>query len=92
MKSIANVIICLVGTAKDSMFRCNTSSVVQIVVQIATALEYMHCKNFIHCDIKPGNVFIRPNNVAVLGDLGSCLFLEVTKIVMFMKIYWLLYP
>jgi serine/threonine protein kinase len=44
----------------------DTNSIIQ---QIATGLTYLHENNFIHCDVKPGNVFLDGTRV-VLADFG----------------------
>jgi serine/threonine protein kinase len=38
---------------------------------IAYTFEYMHSKNIIHSNVKPGNIFIETNGRWVLGDYGS---------------------
>ncbi len=38
--------------------------------QIASALSYIHSRNFNHLDVKPGNVLLDNNNNAVLIDFG----------------------
>ena len=37
---------------------------------VASGLSFLHEKNIIHCDIKPGNVIIAPNSPALIADLG----------------------
>jgi eukaryotic-like serine/threonine-protein kinase len=40
------------------------------IVQIADALQYVHNRNLIHCDIKPENILLGPANEAWLSDFG----------------------
>ena len=39
--------------------------------QVADALQYVHSKNRLHLDIKPGNIMIEKNNKAILIDFGA---------------------
>lgn len=38
--------------------------------QIAAALKYIHGKNILHLDVKPGNILLRDDREAVLIDFG----------------------
>ncbi|HWY85978.1 MAG TPA: serine/threonine-protein kinase [Gemmataceae bacterium] len=38
--------------------------------QVASALDFIHQKNLVHRDIKPGNILIDPGGQAKLADLG----------------------
>jgi serine/threonine-protein kinase len=42
----------------------------RILADIASALDYAHCRGVIHRDIKPSNIIIRPEGRAVLTDFG----------------------
>jgi serine/threonine protein kinase len=44
--------------------------VVQIGIKVAHALQELHRQHVIHLDIKPSNIFIRPDGTAVLIDFG----------------------
>ncbi len=37
---------------------------------IAAALEYIHSRGFVHCDVKPQNILLRDNGTPVLLDFG----------------------
>jgi serine/threonine protein kinase len=45
--------------------------VVNYLSQIAGAVGYVHSKNILHRDIKPGNIIITPDYHAILIDFGS---------------------
>jgi serine/threonine protein kinase len=43
----------------------------RFVAQMKSAIEKLHALGFVHCDIKPDNIFIDNNGNYVLGDLDS---------------------
>lgn len=42
------------------------------VEQLAEALEFIHDKGVIHCDLKPSNIFVSSSDDIRLGDFGQC--------------------
>src|SRR5207244_11937891 len=54
----------------DRFDKLSVGDAVHLVLDIARALEYLHSRNFIHRDIKPGNILITQSGVAKLADLG----------------------
>ena len=48
----------------------NELRAVQLVHQVAEALEHAHADGFLHRDIKPDNILVVDNGVAKLSDLG----------------------
>jgi len=47
--------------------------VLEIFVEVAGALHYIHCKGFLHSDIKPNNIIIAPDDTVKVIDMGqSC--------------------
>lgn len=45
----------------------------QRVEEIASALAYMHERGVYHFDVKPANILVGKNGLAILTDLGSCI-------------------
>lgn len=41
-----------------------------LMLQTAKALEYLEQHKLIHRDVKPGNIYVTPDNLAKLGDFG----------------------
>ena len=41
-----------------------------IFIQVASALQYMHTQDFIHSDVKPSNILLKPGPFAKLIDFG----------------------
>ena len=48
------------------------------LVQISSALEYIHARRVIHRDIKTQNLFLTGDNTVKMGDFGISKVLEST--------------
>lgn len=50
----------------------NPIRILDLLIRIARAIEFMHARQFYHCDIAPKNIFLNQNDYynPVLGDLG----------------------
>ncbi len=59
---------CLQDTLADG--RLDEESALQIVVEVAGALDALHARGLVHRDVKPGNVLWSEERGAVLIDLG----------------------
>lgn len=58
----------------DSLIKQNVnislSSILSIIKQISYALMFIHSKEYVHHDIKPGNILIDADGKALLSDFG----------------------
>jgi parallel beta-helix repeat protein len=48
----------------------------RLLLQLCDAVAYVHAQGFLHRDLKPGNVLIRPDGSPVIVDFGAALPLE----------------
>lgn len=53
--------------------RLDEEQALQIVLDVASALDVLHARGLVHRDVKPGNVMWSPERGAVLIDLGFAL-------------------
>lgn len=61
------------GTPVDRAFADRSPDLptrVRQVIAITDALEYAHQRQVVHCDIKPGNVLVRPDGRICVVDFG----------------------
>jgi serine/threonine protein kinase len=49
------------------------STILPVVLQIASALQYVHNQGLIHCDVKPENMLLGPLHEVWLSDFGIAL-------------------
>ncbi len=52
---------------------------IEIIKQIASAVDYAHLQNIIHRDLRPANVLLEKNNKVRIADFGISKLLENTK-------------
>jgi serine/threonine protein kinase len=53
------------------------SQAVSWVIQAAEAVEHAHQRRVVHCDLKPGNLLLRPDGAIVVSDFGLARSLSV---------------
>lgn len=58
------------GTIANNYFPTD-AFVSNVIIRIDTALNFMHCKNWMHGDVKPMNIFVDYSGACWLGDYGS---------------------
>jgi serine/threonine-protein kinase len=65
------------GSVRDEMAkaratrkRVNLDWTLEILDQVATALDFAHMRGVAHLDVKPGNMLLRELNMVVLSDFG----------------------
>ncbi|CAF1131738.1 unnamed protein product [Didymodactylos carnosus] len=54
----------------------NENQIVEWLIQICMALQYMHDKNVLHRDLKTQNIFLTKNDIVKVGDLGIARILD----------------
>lgn len=57
-------------------WRPSVKEILLILQQVSNALNYLHEKNIIHRDIKPGNILLGFENDAYLADFGTAKAIE----------------
>lgn len=56
--------------AQSPQGRMHLTEAIETLKQIGAAIAFMHSRNMLHLDVKPGNVMMRKDGTAVLIDFG----------------------
>lgn len=68
------------GQSLEEQTRLSLGDVLLVFRMVAMALNAMHQKGFVHCDIKPNNILFNPKGAIKVIDLGqSCKLGEIKK-------------
>ncbi len=59
--------------AKLKQARLTFTRSAELVATVADALQYAHQQGLVHCDVKPGNIFLDENETPWLADFGLAL-------------------
>ena len=54
----------------ENMPKPSTKDILDIILQICAGLAYAHKQGIVHQDIKPGNIFLRPDGGVKIVDFG----------------------
>ncbi|MGA2499743.1 MAG: serine/threonine-protein kinase [Tepidisphaeraceae bacterium] len=60
------------GVTLEHFVRADSRRLVDIFIQVAQGLGSLHALGFIHCDLKPNNILVSPENQAKIIDFGQC--------------------
>lgn len=54
----------------------NESEIIEIMIGVLSAMDMLHENKIIHLDLKPGNIWLRPNKEALILDFGTARILN----------------
>lgn len=69
------------GGSLDGSARLPAKLAAHIGAQVANALDALHAKGIVHCDVKPHNVVISEDGVAKLADFGAAYRIDGSRTV-----------
>lgn len=62
--------------------------IIKYSIEFLSAVDFIHNKNIIHCDIKPSNILINDDNTAILADFGTSLNLNSKNTANLRNVYY----
>jgi serine/threonine protein kinase len=65
-----------VNTQKDQRKQVNEKKALEIFIQVAYGLAFLHQQHILHRDLKSKNIFLFKNGRAVIGDFGTSKVLD----------------
>ncbi len=60
------------GVTLEHSVRGDSKGLVDVFIQVAQGLGSLHSLGYIHCDLKPNNILVSPDNHAKIIDFGQC--------------------
>ncbi len=68
----------LLETAEDH--RLPLEQAINLAAQICRGLEFAHSKGIVHCDLKPGNIWLASDGTAKIGDFGLAVAIDRSRL------------
>lgn len=65
------------GNVMEFREQMTTADKAVVLHDVSQGLNFIHAKDFIHCNIKPEHILLRVCGSAVIGDLGNSMCLNV---------------
>lgn len=65
---------------KDGLSVWTDVELYSVLLQITKGLEFAHANDVMHLDLKPGNIFVKEDNVLKIGDFGICKVVQVGRV------------
>ena len=60
----------LIGRNKKQKLKLPEKQILELGIEIAKGVEFIHSKRIVHRDLKPANIFITQDGLPKIGDFG----------------------